>query len=450
MVLAMTKAPIQSDWVGRTIDGKYPLRQRLGGSEWSGVFLTELPGQPDQKAVLKLIPADDTDTLGKNAAWATVKSLSHPHLMRLLDSGRCEMDAARYLYFVTEFAGENLAEILPERPLTAAETSEMLPSVLDALAYLHANGLGHGNLKPSNILVVNDQLKLSCDEILGGGVVSAAADMWSLGMTLVEALTQHPPVWERAMGGDPIVPASVPQPFLDIARGCLRVDPARRWTIKQVRARLDGARVEEEAANEPPAVKAIVAANRRFGIALAVGAAVVLVSAGLVLRWLGVGQVETSDHKPGGYGAQSEMRPSASLPKPSPIKGRPAEYEQQEHPEQAEQPERNSSGGSPGSSDDSAVLQRSMPEILPAAQASIHGEFDVKVRLSVDANGVVSDAMFDSEGPSKYFGRQALESSRHWRFKPAQMSGDAVRSVWLLEYHFTQSGVEITPTQISP
>ncbi len=62
----------------------------------------------------------------------------------------------------------------------------------------------------------------------------------------------------------------------------------------------------------------------------------------------------------------------------------------------------------------------------------------------------LSDAMFESEGPSKYFGRQALEASRHWRFKPAQMSGENVRSVWLLEYHFTQAGTEVTPTQVSP
>ena len=91
-----------------------------------------------------------------------------------------------------------------------------------------------------------------------------------------------------------------------------------------------------------------------------------------------------------------------------------------------------------------------MPEILPAAQASIHGEFDVKVRLTVDSNGVVSDAAFDSEGPSRYFGKQALDASRKWRFKPAQMAGENVRSVWLLEYHFTESGVDIKPTQISP
>jgi len=452
MVLAMTTAPIRSDWVGRVIDGRYPLRQWLGGSERSGVFLTDFAGQPEQRAALKLIAADATDALAKTAAWATVRSLSHPHLMRLLTNGRCEIDSAKFLYFVTEYAPENLAEILPERPLTAAETGKMLASVLDALTYLHANGLGHGSLKPSNILVVNDQLKLSSDEILGGGVVSAAADMWSLGMTVVETLTQHPPDWERAMGGDPKVPESVPQPFFDIAKGCLRVAPERRWTIKQVRARLDGALVEEEAAADV-AGKIKVASQRRFGMALAAVVAVLLVSVGLYFRWAGIGQVVTPDHKPGGVGAESDLSPSASIPKPSPIKGRVSGSdlpEPAEKPEKAEQPERDPTSGSPGSADDSAVLQRVMPEVLPAAQASIHGEFDVKIRVTVGPDGAVSDAAFDSAGPSRYFSKQALEASRHWRFKPAQMAGENVRSVWLLEYHFTESGVEIAATQISP
>ena len=381
------------------------------------------------------------------AAWATVKTLSHPHLMRLLDSGPCEMDSAESLYFVMEFASENLAEILPERPLTAAEAGEMLGPVLDALAYLHGRGLAQGSLKPSNILAVDDQVKLSSDRVLRGGVASAATDVWSLGMTLVEALTQRPPVWERAMGGDPFVPASVPQPFFDIAKGCLRVDPARRWKIRDIRARLDGIIIGEREAAEVAGTKTTDVSSRKLGMALAAGVAVLLVSVGLVLRWMGVGQGDTTSHQVGVSSAQSETRPTASVPKPSPIKGRAPESEQAE---QAEQPEQASSSGSQGSSDASVVLQRVMPEILPAAQASIHGEFDVKVRLSVDTTGVVSDAMFESQGPSRYFSKQALEASRHWRFKPAQMSGESVRSVWLLEFHFTQAGTEITPTQVSP
>src|SRR5712692_4280747 len=66
-----------------------------------------------------------------------------------------------------------------------------------------------------------------------GGGVSPAGDVWSLGMTLVEALTQRLPVWERTEQGEPALPETMPEPFLDIARHCLRRDPQRRWRSEE-------------------------------------------------------------------------------------------------------------------------------------------------------------------------------------------------------------------------
>ena len=54
----MNATAVRGDWVGRVIDGRFTLLQWLGGSERSSVFLTELPGDQPQKAVIKLIPAD--------------------------------------------------------------------------------------------------------------------------------------------------------------------------------------------------------------------------------------------------------------------------------------------------------------------------------------------------------------------------------------------------------
>ena len=42
-------------WEGRVINGRFPLRLYLGGSEHSAVYLTEINGS---KAVIKLIPSD--------------------------------------------------------------------------------------------------------------------------------------------------------------------------------------------------------------------------------------------------------------------------------------------------------------------------------------------------------------------------------------------------------
>src|SRR5260370_3483731 len=104
---------------------------------------------------------------------------------------------------------------------------------------------------------VGDKIKISTDGLLGAsetlripkpgvydppesssGRLSPASDVWSLGMTLVESMTQRAPVWDRMGHGDPILPKSLPSPFFDIARNCLRRDPPQRCTIADISARL--------------------------------------------------------------------------------------------------------------------------------------------------------------------------------------------------------------------
>src|ERR1700758_913532 len=255
----MNTAVIRSDWIGRVIDGRFPLLEWLGGSGRSSVFLTELPGEGSQKAAIKLIPADAREAEFHVAHWAKTTKLSHPHLARLLHTGRFYFDTAPFHYVVTEYSEEVLSQILPERPLTPDEAREMLDPILDVLSYLHGRGFVHGHLKPSNIMVVDNQLKLSADSIhiagevdghfgtpgvydapeVAAAAISPAADVWSLGVTLVEVLTQHPPVWDRSTNRGPAVPESVPQPFAAIVQECLRRDPARRCTLSDIRARLD-------------------------------------------------------------------------------------------------------------------------------------------------------------------------------------------------------------------
>jgi len=245
MAKTMNAAEIRGDWVGRVIDGRFPLLQRLGGSTAAAVFVTELSGG-SRKAVIKLIPADAEGASTRAVAWDAALALSHPNLAQVHAHGRCEIDSVPLLYVVSEFADEVLAEILKERPLSLPEAREMFGPALDALSYLHSKGLVHSRLKPSNIMASGDRLKLSTDGLsLPGarrpfpertvydapeaahGPVGPAADVWSIGATLVEVLTQRPPVWDGTAGTEPVVPETVPQPFAAVARECLRTDPAR-------------------------------------------------------------------------------------------------------------------------------------------------------------------------------------------------------------------------------
>ncbi len=254
----MRTASIHAEWEGRLIDGRFALLEWLGGSEDRGVFLTVLQGI--RKAAIKLIPAERAEADELIARWEKAKTLSHPNLAGVLETGRCVVDGTELAYVVTEYGQQVLSQIIAERELGSDEASGVLGSVLDALLYLHEMGFVHGHVKPSNILIAANQVKLSADDLtLAGDVlgqaripgdydapelvtgrVTPAADAWSVGMTTAEALTQRLVVWNWATRGDPAVPQSLPQPFGEIVRECLRTVPTQRSTIGEIKAQLAG------------------------------------------------------------------------------------------------------------------------------------------------------------------------------------------------------------------
>ena len=163
---------------GRVVNERFRLLRWLGGSKTSSVYLAEFDDNPPRMAALKLVAAIAPDAESRLSGWIAAGRLSHPNLIVVIDCGRCEIDGSQFVYEVMEFAEEVLAEILPVRPLTADETRAMLGPVLDALRYLNARGCVHGHIKPSNILVVEDRLKLSADTIaLSGGDRAERAEM---------------------------------------------------------------------------------------------------------------------------------------------------------------------------------------------------------------------------------------------------------------------------------
>src|SRR5882724_5727300 len=244
------------NWEGQVVDGRFSLLQYLGSSEHSAVFLTNDSDLKHQTVAIKLVREDPAGAALQLSRWELAAKLSHPNLMRLFHMGRCRLNDIGLLYVVMEYAEEHLSQVLQHRPLTEAEAREILEATLDVLAYLHGNGFVHGHLKPANIMGVSDQLKISTDGIsqgeskglpvissvydppeLAAEGASPAGDVWSLGATLVEALTQYLPRWNDTQD-DPMLPDRVPAPFLFIVRNCLRRDPARRWAVAEIAARL--------------------------------------------------------------------------------------------------------------------------------------------------------------------------------------------------------------------
>lgn len=424
----------RSGWIGRVIEGRFPLIEWLGGSGRTSVFRTELRGEGAQKAVIKLIPADSREDKAHIAHWAETASMSYPHLVRLLWTGRCRIDTAPFHYVVTEYAAEVLSQILPERALTEDEAREMLDPILDALAYLHGKRLVHGHLKPSNILVVDNRLKLSADSLHVAGemdehfaipgaydapevaarVISPAADVWSLGVTLVEALTQVPANH---------VPKSMPQPFAGIAQGCLERNPASRSSLSDLKARLEGkaephfasARKFADPDDLDRKPRGTVQGKVPWGILIAAILVLLAVAAATLIR---------SRHA----ATSSPGEPARSVPQSPVAETEPAA----------------------GALVKGMVAERVIPDVPEKASRTIHGQVKVSVRVTVDPGGAVSSAALDSPGPSRYFSGLAVRAAQHWKFRPAQIGGKAVPSVWILRFSFRQGGSEANSAEVTP
>ena len=92
-------------------------------------------------------------------------------------------------------------------------------------------------------------------------------------MTLVEALTQRLPAWKMTEE-DPVLPATVPEPFLDIARNCLRRDPQKRWTVADIAVRLHPRKpTPQEAMSQPAMIHGTRVAFAKWGYLVPLAAA---------------------------------------------------------------------------------------------------------------------------------------------------------------------------------
>lgn len=448
----MSKVETWRAWEGRVVDGKYPLRQWLGGSDHSAVFLTEMTG--GAKAAIKFTEADGPDAERELARLGMAAKLNHPHLISIFDFGRWQIDGTPLVYAVMEHADEDLAQILPQRPLTPAEVSEMLTPLLDGLGYLHGNGFVHTRIKPSNVLVVADRLKLSTDQIsragepisarrnigvydapeTSSGAVSPASDVWSLGVTIVMALTQKASPASQALQGDPSLPGNIPEPFRGIARDCLHIDPAQRCTLEDIRRRLQPAPV--------PVAPPLERSHKSEGDSSRLPAfAIPLVLVVVALAAWGLFRSRGNHAATPAPAAETSAQPAAETP-PKPTAATPDENAPSMpapiRTEKAPTAKATSAGGG-------SVVHPVIPDIPASAKRTIHGTIKVVVWVDVDPSGKVMAAKLRTAGPSRYFAGKALSAAERWEFSPPQAGGQPTTSAWLLQFRFKRSGVQASP-----
>lgn len=428
-------------WQGQLVDGRFPLEQYLGGSDDDAVFLTRISGG-GTKAAIKLVRAAARDADAQLTAWRRSAKLSHPNMLRILDGGRCWLSGNDLLFVVSEFAEENLGQVVPQRALTLSEADSMLRPTVDALAYIHHQGLVHARVHPANIMAVGDQLKLASDSIQSPGPplnktasaydapevasrqLSPAADIWSLGATLAQSLTQRIPAKADKL-------PRLQQPFSDIAGHSLREDPAARWSIADVQSHLAGKKVADApvkaAVQKEPALSPAQAATRSAGeieaeprksrtwMMVAVAAIIAIAVILFAVTRQSSSVASKSSEAPGAGSSAQSANQGAAAPAAVPAAA---------------------------SAGPDQVVNRVLPNPSRSALNTIHGTIKIRVKVDVDSTGSVTHAGFITPGPSQYFSRLAMQAAQQWKFAPSA----AVRESTLL-FEFNRRGVDASVQQ---
>lgn len=232
----------------------------------------------------------------------------HPHLLSLQHSGIVRDGVARdWIFLASELAEHSIQDLLTRGTvLTPTQVRECLVHALEALRYLHGQGIVHGEIRPANLLATNSGWRLGgleyrgtlgrrCEELgfsqnhfvfrapeaQEKNADHSSADMWSLAVVAHAALTGRLPFDEeeardrsdlqwRIVNQEP-QPEALGQPFDSLMFNCLVRDPQQRWNADQALACMQGKSVEDnpvrvqlsgyEPAPPPPAPEVPVVAS---------------------------------------------------------------------------------------------------------------------------------------------------------------------------------------------
>ncbi|GAB2805719.1 serine/threonine-protein kinase [Lentzea nigeriaca] len=145
----------------------------------------------------------------------TLATLSHPGLVTVYDADTSGDTPFMVLELVD---GRTLRDRIANGPMGVGEVRRLGAALADALAHVHDRGIVHRDVKPSNILLDDDDVPrladfglarlvdgarlTRADQVVGtaaylapeqvrGGKITSAVDVYALGLVLLECLTGH-------------------------------------------------------------------------------------------------------------------------------------------------------------------------------------------------------------------------------------------------------------------
>jgi tRNA A-37 threonylcarbamoyl transferase component Bud32 len=206
---------------GDTLAGRFVLREILGCGATGTVF-SALDRSVGQKVAIKVLHPDLNDERTHERLRREVRASrnGHPNLVAVYDLH----EADGHVFLSMELVeGRSLKDLLAERTsLDASEVVAIGRQVAAALAHLHENGIIHRDVKPGNILLATGGVVKLCDMGLArpieegmtvtetemvvgtpaymapeqglGADLTAASDVYGLGLTLFQCLTGNVPL----------------------------------------------------------------------------------------------------------------------------------------------------------------------------------------------------------------------------------------------------------------
>jgi serine/threonine protein kinase len=296
----------------------YEIENELSGGGMSRVFVATERAL-NRKVVIKVLPPDVAAGVNRERFRREIQlaaQLQHPHIVPLLSAG----DTAGVLYYTMPLIeGESLKHALAHGTrFSPREVIGILLDIVDALAYAHARGVIHRDVKPANVLrsgvhavvadfgvakalsaslpavgmttsgmAIGTPQYMAPEQLAGDTAADHRMDIYAVGLLGYELLTGTPTFAEQSpqatlaaqltRNPEPLElrRPDVPDPLAKLLMRCLAKDPGNRpATAQAVRTELE--EIVMPSGDYPP--RALTTKSRSWlGIAIAAAAALALI-----------------------------------------------------------------------------------------------------------------------------------------------------------------------------
>jgi tRNA A-37 threonylcarbamoyl transferase component Bud32 len=255
-----------------TVAGRYRIESRLGRGGMADVYAAH-DTLLDRRVAIKLLretPDSETARTRFVSEARILAGTSDPGLVKVLDAG---ISGDRPFLVMELLPGGTVADLVDRGSQPLDRVAEIGAQAASALVPVHAAGVVHRDIKPGNLLfdaqgrlrladfgiarLVGDTVRVTATgmtigtatylapEQASGGEVGTAADVYALGLVLLELITGAP-----AFGGtpteaalarlthDPVVPDHLPEPLGRLLGAMTSRAPQARPIAAEVAARL--------------------------------------------------------------------------------------------------------------------------------------------------------------------------------------------------------------------